>query len=129
MPKLLKFAGNAILPSLISVYCISTTTNQVPIVWKNSKVSAVYKKEDDTDKNNYRPISLCIPGKIMETSVELTLTSHIRQHNLTINHQWAYKKGYSTEMLMIKMIEDWRRALDNRQVISVVFIDLKKVFD
>ena len=65
----------------------------------------------------------------METSVELTLTSHIRQHNLTINHQWAYKKGYSTEMLMIKMIEDWRRALDNRQVISVVFIDLKKVFD
>jgi hypothetical protein len=32
-------------------------------------------------------------------------------------------------MLMVKMTEDWRRALDNRQVVGVLFIDLKKAFD
>lgn len=87
-PKLLKFAGNATLPSLISVSGISATINQVPIVWKKAKVSTIYKKEEDTDKNNYRSISLlCIPGKITETSITLTVTSNIQQHNLTNKHQ------------------------------------------
>jgi hypothetical protein len=65
----------------------------------------------------------------MEACVATTLTSHLEQHNLYSRHQWAYKKYHSTEMLMVKMMEDWRRGLDNRQVVGVLCIDLKKVFD
>lgn len=32
-------------------------------------------------------------------------------------------------MLMVKMTEDWRRALDNKQVVGVIFVDLKRAFD
>lgn len=74
-PKLLKSAGSAMLPFLMTVYRVSATTSQVPDLWKMAKVSAIYKEEDDMDKNNYRPISLlCIPGKVMETTVASTIT-------------------------------------------------------
>ena len=44
-------------------------------------------------------------------------------HCLSNKHQWAYKKGHSTELLLVKMTEDWRKALDNKLVVGIVFID------
>lgn len=39
------------------------------------------------------------------------------------------KKGHSTELLLPKMTEDWRLALDKNYVMGVVFVDLRKAFD
>lgn len=44
-------------------------------------------------------------------------------------NQWAYKKGHSTECLLIGMTEDWRQALDNSLLVGVVFEDFQKAFD
>ena len=74
LPKLLKFAGDALIPSLMSLYTISMTSNVVPKTWKSANVTPLFKKEDETDKQNYRPISLlCVPGKLMETNVCSTI--------------------------------------------------------
>ena len=128
--KLLKMAGEAIVPSLFTVLNSSITTSKVPDMWKSAKITAIYKKEDETDKTNYRPISLlCLPGKILESSVASSMTSHIEENGLNSKHQWAYRKGSSTILLLITMTERWRRALDNRQVVGVVFVDLRKAFD
>ena len=95
-----------------------------------ANVLSLYKKDDETDKSNYRPISLlCVPGKLMETCVASTITTHLTEHDLSHNHQWAYKKGHSTELLLVKMTENWRRALDNNLVVGVVFVDFRKAFD
>ena len=129
-PRLLKLAGNALVPSLLSVFTSSASTNTVPLMWKSANVSSLYKSNDETNKLNYRPISLlCVPGKIMESCVAVTVTSHIREHNLSDHHQWAYKKGHSTEHLLIRMTEDWRQAFDNSLAVGVVFVDFRKAFD
>ena len=65
----------------------------------------------------------------MESCVASTINNHLDEHNLSTNRQWAYKKGHSTELLLVKMTEDWRKALDKKQVVGVVFIDFKKAFD
>ena len=65
----------------------------------------------------------------MESCVAVTVTSHIRGHDLSDHHQWAYKKGHSTEHLLIRMTEDWRQALDNSLAVGVVFVDFRKAFD
>ena len=65
----------------------------------------------------------------MESVVASTLKTHISDHNLSHPHQWAYKKGYSTELLLVKMIEDWRMALDKNLVVGIVFVDFRKAFD
>ena len=99
-PKLLKSAGRALIPSLLSLYNSSAKSNSVPNQWKNANVLSLYKKDDETDKGNYRPISLlCVPGKLLETCVSLTITNHLTDHQLSHRHQWAYKKGHSTELL------------------------------
>ena len=125
--KLLKSAGNAIVPSLMSVFTASAASNTVPATWKSANVSSLYKSGDETDKHNYRPISLlCVPGKLMKSCVGSIITTHIANHDLSSSNQWAYRKGYSTEL---QMTEDWRRALDKNLVIGIVFVDFRKAFD
>ena len=51
-PKLLKFAGESIIPSLLYVFNTSATCNTVPATWKTTNISALYKSDDETDKNN-----------------------------------------------------------------------------
>ena len=41
------------------------------------------------------------------------LTTHITKHDLSSKNQWEYKKDCKTEMLLVKMTEDWRTALDS----------------
>ena len=66
---------------------------------------------------------------IMESTVSSSITSHIAILNLSNPHQWAYKKGHSTELLLVKMTEDWRRALANNETVEIVFVDFKNAFD
>ena len=49
--------------------------------------------------------------------------------NLAIITNGVYKEGHSTDLLLVKMTEDWRRALDNNLVVGVVFVDFIKAFD
>jgi hypothetical protein len=49
--------------------------------------------------------------------------------NLAIITNGVYKEGHSTDLLLVKMTEDWRRALDNNLVVGVVFVDPTKAFD
>jgi hypothetical protein len=115
-----------LIPSLLSLYTSSAISNSVPDQWKNAIVSSLYKKDDETEKSNYRPISLlCVPGILMETCVSKTITTQLADHELSHTHQWAYKKGHSTELLLVKMTDDWRRALDNNLVVGVVFVDFR----
>ena len=129
-PRLLKYAGKELIPSLLALYNLSAYCNSVPSSWKTANVLALFKKDDETDKQNYRPISLlCVPDKLMESVVASTITTHISDHNLSHPHQWAYKKSYSTELLLVKMIEDWRMALDKNLVVGIAFVDFCKAFD
>ena len=62
------------------------------------------------------------------------LVSPLQLHHIFVKmtraiNQWAYKKGHSTECLLIGMTEDWRQALDNSLLVGVVFEDFQKAFD
>ena len=83
---------------------------------------------DETYKQNYRS-PYCVFLANSWKLVVSTITNHVEYHNLTNSHQWAYKKWHSTELLMVKMTEDWRSALHRKLVVGVVFIDFRKAFD
>ena len=42
---------------------------------------------------------------------------------------FGYRKGHSTEQCLMVMIEMWRKALDEKQVVGAVLTDLSKAFD
>ena len=126
-PKLLKLAGDAIVPS----------TPQ-PIIPAGCSLAGKllgllqYKKDDETDCSNYRPISLLsIPSKILESDLNDSIVRHVyKANNLVTDKQWAYRAGFSTQPLLTQLTETWgREAVDAGLVAAVAFIDFKKAFD
>ena len=76
--KLIKFAGDSIIPSLRFVSNISATYNTITATWKAANISALNKRDDEIDKHNYRPFSLLsVPEKLMESMMASTITTHV----------------------------------------------------
>ena len=59
------------------------------------------------------------------------ITKHVFSKNevLATDSQWAYRKGRSTELLLIHLTETLQRAIDDKLVVGAVFIDCQKAFD
>ena len=57
---------------------------------------------------------LSIPRKLMESRVTSNITNHVVTQNLLDNRQWAYRKGKSTEQLLVYLTERWREAAERK---------------
>ena len=40
----------------------------------------------------------------------------------------AYRKNYSCESTLLLLTEDWRAGLDNKELVTVISLDLSKAF-
>ena len=40
----------------------------------------------------------------------------------------AYRKGYNSQHVLIRLLEEWRQHLDNNKVVGGVFMDISKAF-
>ena len=96
--------------------------------WKSARVIPLHKGDDETDAANYRPISLLsIPSKILESVVNDALVTHVFASSyLASDRQWAFRKSFSTELLLTKLTESWRKEVDEGNAVAVAFIDFKK---
>ena len=99
--------------------------------WKTARVNPLFKKDDETEIGNYRPISLLsVPSKILGTIVADSIIHHaFIENRLITDKQWAYRRGYSTELLLVHMTEIWRSAIDSNKVVGIVLVDFEKAFD
>ena len=130
-PKIVKEAGDALLTPLMFLYNMSLKDGYVFSQWKTARVNPVFKKDDKTEIGNYRPISLLsVPSKILETIVADSIIHHaFIENKLITDKQWAYRRGYSTELLLVHMTEIWRSAIDSNKVVGIVLVDFQKAFD
>ena len=72
---------------------------------------------------------LTIPSKLLESQMCRLINKHLDLHHLSTPAQWGFKEGKSTEGLLLHTTEDWRKALDRKQVIGILFIDFRQAFD
>ena len=56
------------------------------------------------------------------------LDNHLSSHNLLSSRQWGFRKGHSTESLLLHLTEVWKEALDDGLKVGVLFIDFRKAF-
>ena len=62
---------------------------------------------------NYRPVStLQFLGKLIERIVGSRLDEHMDYNNLHCRNQYGYKKGHSTETLLVKIVNDLLLSCD-----------------
>ena len=83
------------------------------------------------DKNsvlNYRPVSILptfskIFGKVIKNYLMKSMD------NFFSPYLSAYRASYSTQHVLLRLIEEWKTNLDNNFAVGAVLMDLSKAFD
>ena len=93
-----------------------------------SNVTPVYKKDEATDKTNYRPVSVlsAIPKLFEKVQFDQLYESLSPTFS---NNMSGFRHGHSCTTALIKLTDDWRMALDKKKEVGVIAIDLSKAFD
>ena len=114
------------------VHIINTLIDQeiFPKQWKISRVCPIPKTDNPTSIKDYRPISVfSVLSKVYERVILNQLCSFIETQNLYNINQSGFRKGHSTNMLLLKLRDDIRTAMNRSEVTLSVLIDYSKAFD
>ena len=128
--KLIKDLKKEISPILMKIINLGYETNDFPSIMKSAIIKPIYKKDDKNDIANYRPIAI-LPAlsKIIERSASKQLVSFFEEHQIFTKSQHAYRKMHGTITCLAEIINNIYRALDNKQHVAIVTLDLSKAFD
>ena len=129
--KLLKLAADYLVPSLTYLFNCSLSNGLVPIDWKYSRVTPIYKGAGAvSDCSNYRPISVIAHiAKLFEKEVQCQLMSYLVNHDFISLDQYAYRKYHSTSTCLHSTIDEWLQSIDESLKVGVTFLDISKCFD
>jgi hypothetical protein len=97
---------------------------------KYAIIKSIFKKGDDQEIMNYRPISLLTSfSKVIEKLIYARLLDHINTNCILVNEQYGFRTQYSTEQATISLINNILTAMNNNLKIRDIFCDLQKAFD
>ena len=57
------------------------------------------------------------------------MTSYFEKNQIMTNHQFGFRKSYSTELAAINLYDALLKNLDEKKVTCTIFLDLAKAFD
>ena len=128
--KEFKIADESIKPGLWNIIIKSLSDNKYPDSYKLAIMKTLNKKGEKSDTENCRPLSpLSMPSKLFEGQVCHLLDKHLEEAGIGHQNHWGFRKGRSTEELLLYLTETWKQALDDNYYVGVLFIDFKKAFD
>ena len=126
--KLIQMSAGVITKPITNIINLTIQTGTFPELLKTATVSPVFKKEDPLSKENYRPISvLTVFSKIFERYYQSKLLPYFNR--IMSDKLSAYRRNYSSQHVLLRLIENWRRCLDENKVVGAVLMDLSKAFD
>ena len=107
-------------------------TGLFPLQWKMAKVFPLYKKNDRTETQNYRPISV-LPAisKICERVVYDQLYHYVivNSNSLLSKNLSGFRSLHSTVTALLHLTNDWYLNIDKGENNLIVLLDLAKAFD
>ena len=131
IPSFALKAGRSVISYPLSSILNSSISSAIfPAPWKCAWVKPLHKGGDRVSPSNYRPISLLpVCSKLLEKCVQQQLSSHFLENDLLFPFQSGFRPTHSTQTLLLHCLDEWYKALDRKQYIGVVFLDITKAFD
>ena len=110
---------------------LSLSTGVFPNTWKRTIVRPLLKKSGlETVFKNYRPVSnLNFISKLLEAAVLTQLQDHLYSQKLLPQYQSSYRANFSTETLLVKLLDDILNGMESQEVTALVALDLSAAFD
>ena len=95
---------------------------------KVAVTTPVFKKDNRQNKQNFRPISVLRTfSKVFENYLFDQLNTYFEP--ILSQFVSAHRKHFSTQHVLLHLIEEWRQGLDNNKIVRAVLMDLPKAFD
>ncbi|XP_057297642.1 uncharacterized protein LOC130628675 [Hydractinia symbiolongicarpus] len=128
-PKLAKLASEHLILPLKNALNSSIRASFFPTKAKRAVVTPIDKgSKEKYSLNNFRPISvLNFFSKFYEIIIKEQILSFMEK-KLSV-YLSAYRKNYSTNHVLIRLLEDWKKKLDRNYVVGSILMDLSKAFD
>ena len=126
--KLIKLAKPSITDHITTIVNKSLSTSVFPDELKVAQIAPLHKKNSTLEKGNYRPVSLLpVLSKVLERAINTQLTDFFNHHFNT--YLSAFRPGYGCQSTLLKVVEDWKQALDENKYVAAILMDLSKAFD
>ena len=102
----------------------------MPEDWKKTNLSAIYKKGDRGNPENYTPVSLTSNvGKIMERIIKAELVTLLEKNQSIRNSQHGFRSKRSCLTNLLTFMEKVAEDLDSGEAVDVIYLDFQKAFD
>ena len=126
----LKYVISEIAQPLAHVFNLSVSSGIVPDDMKLAKVIPIFKKGDENETSNYRPISLltCL-SKLLEKVVYSRTIDFLKHHNTFFDFQFGFREKHNTTHAILTLINKITQASDQHCHTIGVFLDFSKAFD
>lgn len=129
-PRLIIDAADELIVPLTMLINSSLRSGTFPTCEKQAKVLPVYKGNEKSKLDNYRPVSVTtVFSKIIEKVVYNQLSDYLESNNLICPNQFGFRPNRSTNHAVIRLVDDMRINMDNGLHTGVVFMDFRKAFD
>lgn len=126
--KILRLSKSVVAKPISKIINKSFETSTFPDKLKEAQVVPLHKKNNTLDKGNYRPVSILpMISKIFERAVNSQIVEFFDSHFHTFLS--AFRKGYGCQTALLKVIEDWKKALDQNKYVAAILMNLSKAFD
>ena len=108
---ILKSTVDIHLPFITNSINLSIENGCFPEELKLAEVSPIFKKKDDLDKENYRPVSVLLHvSKVFERIMYHTINDYMKDK---LSKQLTrFRKNHSTQHCLSCMLEIWKKILD-----------------
>lgn len=129
--SLVKEHSDTLLPLITKLVNLSLISGKFPDLWKNAIVTPLIKKIGmKIELKSYRPVNnLPFISKVAEKCMLAQLNEYIEEHSFLPDYLSAYRAGYSTETVLLRMHNDILMAMENQQCIALAALDLSAAFD
>lgn len=129
-PYLLKECSGELSYPVSKLFRLSMDSATVPISWKHSIVSPIFKKGSHSDALNYRPISLTsVICKTMERIVTKQMFVFLEEHYILDDSQFGFRPNRSVVdqlLLTYNYVTFW---YDQGNIVDLILFDFAKAFD
>ena len=129
-PYLLNKLAEHMATPLAIIFNISITTGQVPKIWKEGIISAIFKKGNRSLPSNYRAITLTsVVCKLLEKIITNKIHQHLIENSLQDKKQHGFTPKKSTISNLVEALNIWTEALSHGLPVDIIYLDYEKAFD
>ena len=115
--------------SFVIKNCFNTSlaASSFPVELKWVTITPVYKKDDATCVETYRPISILqTVSKVLEKLIAEQLIPFLQTRFSKL--LCGFRKAHSTQHALLRLLNCWQKALDNSNIVGTVLMDLSKAY-